>query len=124
VFNELKEMESMKAIRWVVVALVIGVLGGCFFINGSSTASLQVVNTSIYPIYYFYISPDASSDWGPDQLGSNIIGSGSTFTFTGIAPGTYDLQARAFGNVTVIKQTYPAPGITFLGDQTYIWVVD
>jgi len=114
----------MKAMRWVVVALVILVLGGCFFINSSPTASLQVVNTSGQTIYYFYISPDASSNWGNDQLGSNTIPSGSTFTFTDIAPGTYDLQARAFGNVIVIKTTYPAPGITFLGDQTYIWVVD
>jgi hypothetical protein len=125
VFNEVKEMESMKAIRWVFVALVILMLGGCFIITDGPTASLQVVNTSGFTIYYIYISPDASADWGPDQLGSaNTIPSGTTFTFTDITPGTYDLEARAFGNVAVIKSTYPAPGITFLGDQTYIWVVD
>lgn len=116
----------MKAMRLLFVAFVVLGLGGCFFFNGdTTTATLEIVNTSGQTIYYIYISPDASSTWGSDQLGSsNYINNNTSFIFTGINPGTYDLEAREFGNVLVIKSTWPGPGIDFAAGEKVVWIVD
>lgn len=58
-----------------------------------STATLVLVNNSGTDVWYVYISPTTETTWGEDWLGSDIIPAGSTYTFTNIPPGTYDLLA-------------------------------
>jgi hypothetical protein len=54
--------------------------------------SLTVTNASSYGINRIYLSPSDDNNWGPDQLGRNVIGAGRTFTLTGIRPGEYDVR--------------------------------
>jgi hypothetical protein len=54
--------------------------------------SLQVNNGSSYAIHYLYMSSTAESTWGPDQLGSSVIGAGESFTLSNVPCGNYDVK--------------------------------
>ncbi len=60
----------------------------------SSTASVKLVNPSSsgYTAYYFYISSTSSTSWGVNQLGSNTVAPGSSYTINSIPPGSYDFK--------------------------------
>lgn len=60
--------------------------------SGSSRTELVLINNTGVPIYYVYISPCSSSSWGEDQLGSNVVMPGNTWTWT-MNSGCYDLKA-------------------------------
>jgi hypothetical protein len=56
-------------------------------------AKLTVHNVSSnYDIHHLYVSHYTDRNWGPDQLGDDIVEPGETFTLTGIQPGTYDIK--------------------------------
>jgi len=61
--------------------------------TAASGASLQMVNMSDWTITELYLSSSSSSEWGPDQLGANVVTSGGgTFSLTGIACDSYDTR--------------------------------
>ncbi|MBN2386646.1 MAG: hypothetical protein JXB85_06460 [Anaerolineales bacterium] len=83
---------------WMGVALsgsttwtVVGAGGNT---GGGGTVSLEITNHSGVDIFYLYISPTTSSDWGDDQLGADIISVGSTYTLSNIPAGTYDIKVE------------------------------
>lgn len=87
----------------VLLALSSLALTGCFSMNrgggggggysgGGGQTELVLVNNTRAPIYYVYVSPCSSSSWGADQLGSNVVMPGRTWTFR-MSPGCYDMKA-------------------------------
>jgi hypothetical protein len=58
---------------------------------------LTILNNSGTTIFYVYFSLSTSSAWGPDQLGSAVISSGSSYSWT-ISPGTYDIKLEDSGH--------------------------
>lgn len=55
--------------------------------------SFTITNHSSWVIRYLYISPTSVTEWGPDQLGSNVIGTGGdSFTLTGVPCNNYDMK--------------------------------
>ena len=61
---------------------------------GGGSSSIVMVNQTNAPIYYVYISPCSSTNWGDDRLGSSeVVQPGATRTFT-LSPGCWDLKAR------------------------------
>ena len=93
--------------------------------GGSATASLEIINNSSSNVCYLYVSPSEDTEWGDDQLGSDIVASGATFTLRNIPPGIYDLRAddcegntlsQEFG-IILESGTYPwtfsDSGVTF-----------
>lgn len=62
--------------------------------GGDGSASVEVVNNSSVDVWYVYISPSTSNEWGDDWLGSEVVSAGERYTITGIDPGTYDLKAE------------------------------
>lgn len=60
--------------------------------GGGGRTELMLINNTGVPIYYVYISPCSSSSWGDDQLGSNVVMPGNTWTWT-MNAGCYDLKA-------------------------------
>lgn len=60
-------------------------------VGGSAT--LTVINDTDIGIWYVYISPSTSTEWGDDWLGSDTIPPGSSYTFD-VTEGTYDLKAE------------------------------
>lgn len=93
--------------------------------GSDAAASLEVINNSSYSVCYLYVSPTEDTEWGDDQLGSDIVATGSTFTLRNIPPGIYDLRAddcegntlsQEFG-IILESGTYPwtfsDSGVTF-----------
>lgn len=58
----------------------------------ASALSLTIDNQSEWDIHELYFSPAHESDWGPDQLGDDVIESGESFVLTKIAKGEYDVR--------------------------------
>ena len=55
-------------------------------------AEFMINNRSSFDIYHMYLSPEDKDTWGPDQLGENVIKSGSSFTLNDIPCGEYDIK--------------------------------
>lgn len=66
--------------------------GGGGTTSGGGRTELVLINNTGVPIYYVYISPCSASNWGDDQLGSNVVMPGNTWTWT-MNAGCYDLKA-------------------------------
>ena len=60
---------------------------------GSGVAYLDIVNSTGVSIFYLYLSSCSSNSWGSDQLGSDVILSGTTYRFQ-MTPGCWDLRAE------------------------------
>jgi hypothetical protein len=61
-------------------------------VSAADAASIEIRNKSSWDLHYLYVGPAGDPDWGPDQLGDQVILSGETFTLSRIACGRYDLQ--------------------------------
>src|SRR5574341_997428 len=57
--------------------------------------TLDVQNNSQSPICYLFMVPTSyETDWGSDQLGSDIIDVGQKLSLNGIAEGQYDIKTE------------------------------
>lgn len=75
--------------------------------------SIKVANSSSSSIYKIYLSPTSTTNWGPDQLGSNVVSSGKTVTFS-VSPGWYDAKLlMSTGNTYVVTNFEVTAGQTF-----------
>jgi hypothetical protein len=55
--------------------------------------SLKIINNSDYDIHELYVSAANAKNWGPDQLGADVmIEAGETYTVNNIPLGRYDLK--------------------------------
>ena len=54
-------------------------------------ATIIIENESDWDIHFLYLSPSASDEWGPDQLGDDVIISGSRYKLKGVGCNTYDV---------------------------------
>jgi hypothetical protein len=73
-------------------AVLIGALLSSSALAGTD-ASVEIRNDSAWEIHQIYISSVDTEEWGPDQLGANVIGAGGdTYTLTDIPCGAYDVQ--------------------------------
>lgn len=59
-----------------------------FAINGDVT----IVNNLGTDVFYIYISPNTSSNWGSDWLGANTLPAGSSVNFEVGTPGYFDIK--------------------------------
>lgn len=55
-------------------------------------ATVKVVNKSDWQIDQFFLSSSEDDDWGPDQLGEDVIGSGESFSLQSIPCDNYDVM--------------------------------
>ena len=84
------------------------------------TASLRTVNSSSYAIFYLYVRRCTESAWSVDQLGANVIPSGSAFTLTGFPPGCWMFKA----NDNNFVHTWQSPaGVQMVAGQQYTWTL-
>jgi hypothetical protein len=75
------------------VASAIATLLLCSLVSpAEASSSVRIHNKSSWDIHELYLSPVRDSEWGPDQLGRHIIGSGETFTLTNVRCNNYDVR--------------------------------
>ena len=75
-----------------VAALLLSALATAPLSAQRRTASVEVKNNSAWTIVSLYMSPTDEARWGPDQLGSNVIAPGASFTLTNIPCDNYDIK--------------------------------
>jgi hypothetical protein len=75
-------------------ALVVFVLGfgGIALTALAARANITIVNESLWDIHHLYLSSVDDEEWGPDQLGREVIGSGETFVLRGVPCDDYDVK--------------------------------
>ena len=59
---------------------------------GAYDSVVKVVNQSMWDIDELYLSSTAQEDWGPDQLGDEVVASGDSFQLRGIPCDDYDVK--------------------------------
>lgn len=57
-------------------------------------ATLEITNDSGIDVWYIYLSPSKSDQWGEDWLEDHVIRDGETYTIVGIPKGVYDVKAE------------------------------
>lgn len=61
---------------------------------GTGSATVTLTNgLGNWTIYYAYVSPSSSSEWGEDALGSETLAPGGVLTVR-VDPGTYDIMLQ------------------------------
>ena len=58
----------------------------------AKNATVTVANQSEWVIAQFFLAPTETDEWGPDQLGEDVIGKGGSFKLTDIPCNTYDVR--------------------------------
>jgi hypothetical protein len=74
---------------FTLVVILIGILAAVPLLSGAhppAATSITVVNNSSREIRHLYLSPVNQDNWGPDQLGGSMIGSGGgSYTLSNVA---------------------------------------
>lgn len=55
-------------------------------------SDVTVKNKSKWEIHHFYLSSTEDDEWGPDQLGDEVIETGGSFRLHGIPCDEYDVK--------------------------------
>lgn len=78
-----------------------------------SLSQVTITNNSDWAIHRLYLSPVSVEEWGPDQLGDEVIdANGGTFTINKIPCDDYDVQlVDEDGDVCVVG------GVGLCGDK-------
>jgi hypothetical protein len=78
------------ALAGVALLVCIGVPGEVW--AQGKKATVKVVNKSDWQIDQFFLSSSDDEEWGPDQLGEDVIGTDETFELRNIPCDTYDVM--------------------------------
>ena len=82
---------------------------------GRYDASVTIQNRSAWDIHELYLSAVDENEWGPDQLGRHVVGSGENFELNGIPCDDYDVRVvDEDGDVCIVG------GVTLCGDDD-VW---
>lgn len=76
-------------LRYIVIGCLLLSMAGVAL---AAKSKVKIVNRSSWDIHQLYLSSVDEEEWGPDQLGENVIESGGSFTLTGIPCDAYDIQ--------------------------------
>jgi hypothetical protein len=71
------------------LALCVGLSTNAF---AADKVSVTIVNKSSFEFHNMYLSPTSTNEWGPDQLGDNVINPGESFTLKDIPVNAYDFK--------------------------------
>jgi hypothetical protein len=55
-------------------------------------ATVKVINQSKWEIHHLFLSAASEEEWGPDQLGEDVLNKGDSFTITDIPCDKYDIK--------------------------------
>jgi len=58
----------------------------------AKNATVKVINQSKWEIHHLYLSSSTEEEWGPDQLGEDVLTKGDSMTITDIPCDEYDIK--------------------------------
>jgi|RifCSP16_1_1023843.scaffolds.fasta_scaffold339153_1 hypothetical protein len=80
----------MKSLGFVALSLVLTTTISVS--SAEKKSNVTVVNQSAWDIHHFFLSPADENEWGPDQLGDQVIGTGDSFELTGVPCDEFDVR--------------------------------
>ena|SRR5215216_206450 len=80
------------AVLFGVALLSLATFGLPAVAHAGKKATVKVVNKSDWELHHFFLSPTGEDEWGPDQLGDEVIGTDESFQLTQIPCGNYDVK--------------------------------
>jgi hypothetical protein len=96
---------------------------GVFLIFAQNMPSINIVNNTGYDIYFLYVSPSESDEWGDDILGDAILEDGGTFNYQLSQPlgniSMYDFLAEDEDDDPYIKWE-----ITITNNEKIVFTID
>jgi hypothetical protein len=82
-------------------------------------ATVKVINQSKWEIHHLFLSSANEEEWGPDQLGEEVLAKGESFTLTNIPCDKYDIKVvDEDGDECVIE------AVDLCRDQSYWKITD
>lgn len=86
----------------IVAALLLCALAAPAF---ARKATVKVINQSKWEIHHLFLSSSADDEWGPDQLGEEVLAKGDQLTLTSIPCDEYDIKVvDEDGDECIIEQ--------------------
>jgi hypothetical protein len=76
----------------LLAAAIAAVLPLAAHAAATRSADVKVVNRTDWEIHELYLSSSDDENWGPDQLGEEVIGKGESFTLLAIPCDDYDVK--------------------------------
>jgi hypothetical protein len=80
------------AVLFGVALLSLAAFGLPAVAHAGKKATVKVVNKSDWELHHFFLSPTGEDEWGPDQLGDEVIGTDESFQLNQIPCGNYDVK--------------------------------
>lgn len=78
--------------RKAALLLAVFLLAALPALAASKRSDVKIINRSDWTIDHFFMSSSVEKEWGPDQLGQEVIAPGGTFTLQNIPCDTYDIK--------------------------------
>lgn len=75
-----------------VVLALLGLVFLAASVEAAAKNNVKIKNKSDWEIHQFFLSPVDQEEWGPDQLGEDVIGTGESFELRKIPCGSYDVM--------------------------------
>jgi len=82
---------SSRTVVLILLALVV-VLPVAAQARPKRAADVTITNRTDWEIHELYLSSADDENWGPDQLGEEVLGKGDSFTLQGIPCDDYDVR--------------------------------
>ena len=77
----------VTALRCGIAALIFTCVAG-----SAPAEAVRIINDSNWQIHYLFLSFANDADWGPDQLGNDVLGYGDWIDLYDVPCGYYDLR--------------------------------
>jgi hypothetical protein len=83
-------------------------LAGVFLLSAQNLPSIRITNNTGYDVYYIYISPSDSEDWGEEFLGDDVLLDGHSVNIRLDYPlsraAVYDIRVEDEDGDTYVKR--------------------
>jgi hypothetical protein len=94
----------MKSLRLALALAGVMLVGSADAAGKRSDSVVAIENRSLWDIHQLYLSPVSDEEWGPDQLGAQIIASGETYRLSDIPCDDYDVRlVDEDGDVCIVR---------------------
>ena len=81
-----------RALRSSLPVLILAAALPAAAFAAGKTSDVKITNDTDWEIHHFYLSSTDEENWGPDQLGDDVIGTGESFVLADIPCDEYDVK--------------------------------
>lgn len=88
----MKKVAAIAAGAAFVLLAGLGIASDAQAMQKKKSSRVTITNRADWDIYQLFLSPTGDDEWGPDQLGDEVIGKGDSFELHSIPCDEYDVM--------------------------------